>query len=393
MVRSFNNNYSIIISVIFLLISLSTNSQKTKNTLEGLVVDEENYEIPYASILIRSKNIGTSTTDDGTFSLSIPTESLSDSLEISSMGFNTLKIKINDFLKLKKKVIKLTSNVVSLGEITLISPTAIYKKAIKNLKNTTLRDTHLLKILYRRASVEGPKARFFVEHYMNVLDKGPYTSGIKKIQVVQGRKSADYRFIKKKQRQHAIEFMVSINPIRNTERLDDFKWTKVGDSFYDGEDIIIIKGANGKKKWAKLYIGLESFAIYKVEYKYNNLNSIYIYKKNNEGKLYLSYHQREFKSKQTVTLRAKKNQASKRITIPLAYRHEAFVLSVATDKDKIKFRSNYQNIDMGEYKAPYNPNFWKNISLPPDTAFGRKIKKELQEISGVPIETQFQQAN
>ncbi len=44
---------------------------------------------------------------------------------------------------------------------------------MKKQSKTTINEKHQLNILYRRFSVEDGKARFLVEHYINVLDKGP----------------------------------------------------------------------------------------------------------------------------------------------------------------------------------------------------------------------------
>jgi hypothetical protein len=48
---------------------------------------------------------------------------------------------------------------------------------------------------------------------------------------------------------------------------------------------------------------------------------------------------------------------------------------------------------MADVNLPYNPTFWGNLSLPPDTAFYKKIKAELESNFGVPLETQFKYAN
>jgi hypothetical protein len=41
------------------------------------------------------------------------------------------------------------------------------------------------------------------------------------------------------------------------------------------------------------------------------------------------------------------------------------------------------------YKISYDKNFWKNISLPPETKFYLKNVEELEGLYDVPIETQF----
>ena len=49
--------------------------------------------------------------------------------------------------------------------------------------------------------------------------------------------------------------------------------------------------------------------------------------------------------------------------------------------------------DMTLFKIPYDLNFWKNISLPPETKFYKENISELESLYGVPIETQFEYSN
>ena len=48
---------------------------------------------------------------------------------------------------------------------------------------------------------------------------------------------------------------------------------------------------------------------------------------------------------------------------------------------------------MGDIKIPYNETFWKHLSLPPDTSFFKKIKKELESIYNVPLAEQYKHSN
>ena len=45
------------------------------------------------------------------------------------------------------------------------------------------------------------------------------------------------------------------------------------------------------------------------------------------------------------------------------------------------------------FKVPFDPDFWNNISLPPETTFFKKNIKELESLYDVPIETQFKYSN
>lgn len=378
----------------FLLsINLSVFSQN-KVGVQGFVKDNLGYEVPYAAVSIPSKYIGTSTTEDGSFYLSLTSNNLEDFLEISSIGYLTYKIKVGDFLKLSDKTIVLEEDVVSLDEVMLLAPKAYVTNAIKSLKKNALSDRHQLNVLYRRFSTEAGKARFLVEHYIKVVDKGMSSAQYSRIEVTEGRKSADYRFLKDKYPGHQAVNMANTNPIRKGINKNDYTWTKIGNSSYDGEDIAIIegKGKKGVWGWIKLYIGIDTFSVYKIES--SNLNSVWVYKKNGDGKIVLSYHNRAWEKELPINKTQQQLMGVSSKTVKASYRHEAFVLGIETNSKKIKVGNEQgYRIDMGDIPVRYNQTFWENLSMPPETAFYRKYAVELRSIYGVPLDVQFELVN
>ena len=183
-------------------------------TIEGMVYDEYNYPIPYASVGIVAKNIGTSSTEDGGFKFVVTNNELSDTIEISSIGFQSLEITVKDFITLIDKSFVLKEMITELGEVSIENPRDIVKKAVKKLKENTLSKKHKLGLLYRRWSVEDNICRYFIEQYIDVLDRGP-SSYLQDFDVQHSRNSSDYRFIKNEQDRHAIKFMEQNNPLRN----------------------------------------------------------------------------------------------------------------------------------------------------------------------------------
>jgi len=192
------------------------------------------------------------------------------------------------------------------------------------------------------------------------------------------------------------------NPLRRGIYYGDYKWKKIKNSSYDGEDINIIEGLNNTST-LKLYIGYDTFKIYKLEITRNPpkigkyLYSLYLYKKNIEGKLYLSYHNREWKGSGKVTENVKRILLKqKKITgnyIPVAFRHEVFVLELEEDKKRFEKYKTVEEMDMTLYDIPYNKYFWDNVSLPPETLFYKKNIGELESLFNVPIEDQFKYSN
>lgn len=380
---------------LFLLVLSSTIYSQQKNIeLEGVIIDNYGVTIPYAAISIPDKYIGAISNDEGRFRLQVSSDNLNDTLEVSTLGFKTFKIVVKDYISGETDTIVLEEQVTELSAVEVLSNQEYVKRSLINLNENTVSDRHQLNLLYRRASVEDNKSRFFVEHYMKVIDVGP-SGNMKKIEVAQGRKSADYRIVKMKQHKHAINFMLDHNPLRNGLSVGDYTWFKVGDSYYDGEDVLIIEG-RANKKTIRLYIGMETYKIYKIENSMNN--SLFVYKKNREGKLYLSYHNREYKTKRKPDEKLKKVLGYANKPIPeyfeLAYRHEVFVFGIEEDKKKFEVK-NYGafGTDMGDVKIDYDEDFWQAFPFPPDTEFYLKIKSELESHFGVALETQFKAVN
>ncbi|TYA78776.1 carboxypeptidase-like regulatory domain-containing protein [Seonamhaeicola marinus] len=384
---------NLFVLTIVLSISTITNAQSKKIEVSGTILDESNNPVPFVAVGIVKKYIGTASTEDGEFSFLITNSELQDSLSISSLGYDPFKIKVADYLKLEKKEIILKETVTELDAIKLLSPNQYVENALKFLKENTVSQPHKIELLYRRAATESGKSKFFVENYIKIRDKGPaYPLGM--IEVAQVRKSADYRVWKRKQWTHSINYMGTGNPLRPSERQPNFKkftWKKIGDSSYEGEDVVILEGTNNKNKWQKykLYIGVDNYGVYKIE----TGKTIYLYKKHSNGKLYLSYHAKEWgwsaKNNNSQIPREYWNTEAREIS----YRSEAFVYKIETDKKKARVRPFGGETDMGSIDVPYDANFWKNLSMPPDTEFYKKIKSELESNYGVSLEKQYQLVN
>ena len=391
--------------IIFILsIIMQSNVMVAQNYIgiEGVVYDEYNYPIPYASVGIVAKNIGTSSTEEGSFKFYVTQDELSDTIEISSIGFQSLEITVKDFISKKDKTFVLKEMITELGEVSIERPRDIVKKAMKRLKENTISDKHKLGLLYRRWSVEDDICRYFIEQYIDVLDRGP-SSYIHGFDVKHSRNSSDYRFLKNEQDRHALKFMEQNNPLRGGPPMSSYTWKKIDDTFYENEDVIVLQGSMRNGNTITFYVGFDTFKIYKIQKntiamnRGKRLTGLYIYKNNNKGKLYLSYHKREWQGAMPTPEHVKRAMAQagekQRKYIPMSYRHEIFVLDLEDGQAKIKFHGETEQKDMTLYKIPYNQSFWDNLSIPPRTKFYDKNIGELESLYGVPIDTQFQYSN
>lgn len=394
-------NLKFLLFLFVVLQSISVNCQ-SKIVIQGVVYDEYEYPIPYASIGIVQKNIGTSSTEEGSFKFFVSTNELNDIIEISSIGYESIEITVQDFINTQDKKFTLKEKITELGEVSIESPRNIVKKALKKLKDNSISEKHKLGVLYRRWSVEDNICRYFIEQYIDVLDRGP-SSFIHAFDVKHSRNSSDYRFIKNEQDRHAIQFMEQNNPLRGGPPMSSYSWKKIDDTFYENEDVIVLQGTMKNGNTITFYIGFDTFKIYKIEKNTTAMNvgksltALYIYKNNNKGKLYLSYHKRQWegavKTPEHVKRAMIQNGKKERKYIPISYRHEVFVLDLDDTNSKIKLQGEMIQKDMTLYKIPYDQNFWNNVSIPPETKFYKKNIGELEGLYGVPIQTQFEFSN
>ena len=390
------------LTFVFLLIFMPLTLHAQKNiSLSGKVIDDKGQEVPYAAIGIVSKNIGTTSTEDGTFYFQISTAELKDTLSFSSLGFFTHKLPVSKLIQSEKVEIVLEEKTTSLSEVVVNSTSFYVRQALKKLKVNTLNKNHELDLLYRRWSVEDNICRFLIEQNIKAIDRGP-SSYLNKFSIENTRTSADYRFVKNEQKLHALKYMEYNNPLRKGLNFRSYKWETIGDSSYDDEDVIIVEGVISGVETITLYIGLDSYKIYKLEMDKKpkigkSLTATYIYKNNKANKLYLSYHQREWKgaSKLSENVRRAMINASKTppVYIPIAYRHEVYVLDLVEDKSLFHTGESVSNLDMSNYESDYDYVFWKSLSMPPETKFYRKNIEELEGIYGVSMEDQFKYTN
>ena len=60
--------------------------------ITGKVIDQNGYEVPYAAVGILQKNMGTTSTEDGTFYFRVSNNELEDNLTVSSLGLSLIHI-------------------------------------------------------------------------------------------------------------------------------------------------------------------------------------------------------------------------------------------------------------------------------------------------------------
>ena len=149
--------------------------------------------IPYASISIHGKAIGTITNIDGDFDLKIPAKHKTDTLIVSCLGYTQKFIELDTLRSLSLNLM-LRPVDIRLPEIkiTVVDPIGIIDKMLENIKHNYPYEPHLMTAFYREVLLQDDKYINVSEAVLNIL-KASYESVHKedRVRFLKGRKSRE----------------------------------------------------------------------------------------------------------------------------------------------------------------------------------------------------------
>jgi len=183
-------------SFLFLFISVSAFSQ---TELKSKIVDFLTYlPLENASIYVENSTIGSVSNTDGRFVLSVPEKYKNDTLVISSIGYKSFKIPVNEFVN--DEDIFLDEDIASLDEILIVAETRpktgndVVLRAIEELSENLPDQPYLQKGFLRHRERNKKEYKWLIESALTLYDSS-YASGASnlKINVDENRKSYDLR--------------------------------------------------------------------------------------------------------------------------------------------------------------------------------------------------------
>lgn len=251
-------------------------------TFRGKVIDrDEKVALPYSSIFILRKNIGTVTNNDGEFELKIPESMSLDTIIVSCLGYRQHLQSIAEITD-KNYTISLDQTSVLLKEIkvTVINPQDIISKIIAKIPLNYSRDVEIMTSFYREV-LKQDRQYIDVAEALIEIRKASYDNSYAqdKTRVIKGRKGLNVEPF------HFVDFKIQGGPYYIT-RLDVVKTL---DSFLDPEfrdyykfslkEIIEVENRDTyviqfkpKEKvdypcyQGKLYVDMSSFALVQAEF-------------------------------------------------------------------------------------------------------------------------------
>ncbi len=185
---------------IFLFFSLLAFSTYSQIEIKNTVLDfGTTFPIENASVYVQNTTIGTITNADGKFVLQVPNQHEKDTLIISSIGYSTYKMPIQEIDNGIE--IYLEEEIASLDEVLLVADTRpktgneIVQKAIEKLQHNLPDSAYIQKGFLRHKERNKTEFKWLIESAITVYDSGfqPNTPEEIKINVDQIRKSYDLR--------------------------------------------------------------------------------------------------------------------------------------------------------------------------------------------------------
>ena len=187
----------VLISSIVLVVSLTGHAQSAI-TLKGKVTDiDSNEPLPYASISIKSKPIGTVTNTDGEFEFHLATQYAEDTLLVSMLGYNSYHIRLAEIKEYKNLRIRLAVKPTLLNEVVIVAkkivPEEIVRRALKNIKQNYPTQANMLRGFYRETHEENNRNVILVEAALDIYDNGYKKNLPEKVKLRNSRSSKNYR--------------------------------------------------------------------------------------------------------------------------------------------------------------------------------------------------------
>lgn len=153
------------------LFSFAAATQAQSIQVSGQVTDATTGEpLPYATVSVSGKAIGTITNADGSFHLYMANADLSDSLIVSTLGYARIRMPLTQ--SLTDYVFKLNPQPFILDEVVVVSVDEIFKKIRAKVKDNYPVDRFQVESFYREIKKQEQTYRSLLEAALVLEDEG-----------------------------------------------------------------------------------------------------------------------------------------------------------------------------------------------------------------------------
>ena len=391
------------------LISIAVQGQKI--TLSGKAIDKETKEpLPFATIGIKGKSIGTITNLQGEFDFHIPQEFQNDLFVINMLGYETYEAPIWTLLGTQNLVIEAKKSTRVLEEVLIsdsLNGGEILQIALSRIEQNYPMQPYLMDGFYRDLKKVGGDYISLLEAAVKVFDEDYKEPRNKfklreRVGLLEVRRSIGYasKFTSYFDQDNLLEDLLLHNSIRYRHfPVEDVFFNSLKrekDSYYNGHEIFVV--THKQAYFLKVFVEKGTYAIIHTEYESNqeedltkkrgleskfvNLKRVIDFKLY-EGKYYLNY----------ITVDSKVNWynlKTKELKFETELNQSLLINEVFPNSaDRIAITEKMRNYGLQYQDLPYNKEFWDNYNVIKESPLDRKIIEDLEKHG--PLEKQFKE--
>ena len=376
--------------------------------ISGLVEDDKTGEpVAFATVGVRKAIASTVSNLEGAFEFHLPEKSLSDTLVISSIGFESFSVAISEAHQRTQNVFKLKKSNTVLDDVIItdsLTGKEIIDLAIDRISLNYASFPISMNAFYREAQAADKAYVSLVEAAITIYDENNIIKGKSllrtKIKVDQLRKSLGYKHPYNSfwEQDNLLIHLYSGNPV--PYRLKKYKKYKVVDkeTIKSGNQLIYVINIQTDEPWpTRLFIQSKSYAILKIEQNYDYvIDGIKTWQlKSDTLNLTVNFKNKkwvvefkEYKGKYYFNRMSLDSNMDyiRDNTILVIFRivQDVIVNDIDTDNPITVKREEAMRLgrSLKNYKLTYDEAFWRNYNILQETPLERKLVKDLErEIS------------
>lgn len=396
--------------VVVLILLVSTTLWAQRITISAKAVDKETKEpLPFATIGIKGKSLGTISNLEGDFDFHLPAELRNDILVINMLGYKTYEAPVWTLLEISPLIIELEKSIFVLQEV-LVSDSLrggdILQIALSRIEQNYPMTPYLMDGFYRDIKKVGGTYISLLEAAVKIYDEDYREPRNKfklreRVALREVRRSIGYssKFTSYFDQDNLLEDLLLHNSVRYrhfpTEQVFFNSLVREKDSYYNGHEVFVV--SHKQDYILKVYIEKGSYAIIRTEYensmeeslikrrglesKFVNLKRTIEFK-NFDGKFYLNF----------ITVDSKVNWydiKTKALKFETELNQSLLVNEVEPNSQRrIATTEKMRNYGLQYQDLPYNKEFWDNYNVIKESPLDKKIIQDLEKHG--PLEKQFQ---
>jgi hypothetical protein len=398
-----------ILTGLVLFIGFSCLSQSQHLTISAKAIDKETKEpLPFASVGIKGKPIGTITNLQGEFDFHFPPQYRNDMFVISMLGYENYEVPVWTLLDTKVPVIAMVKSTTVLN--TVVISDSLHGGDIMRIALTRIRDNYpdkpflmdgfyrdLKKIDGKYVSLLEAAIKIHDEDYREPRNKSKLRE---RVSLEEVRRSIGYsnKFTTYFDQDNLLEVLLLNNDVRYRlfpeEEVFFDNLERGPDSYYNGHEIYVV--SHHKEFNLKIFIDKKTYGIIHIEY----ANSVPVdlgkragYRRRDEGikrvvdfrffdgKFFLNY----------LTVDYKVNwydPETNEFKFETELHQELMINHVFPNAGDLRIKQKMHSYSLQYQDQPYNKKFWDEYNVIKESPLDKQIIADLESLG--PLEKQFE---